>query len=353
MERRALRELVGVGLGLALSLGAAEWGLPRIYSPPPLAREADDAVTELRASDPDTIILGSSHARAFEGVRRALAEETRGEHRVLIVPLELGRLSAYRWLLEHRIAPLVDERRADGALARPSLRRFILVTHWWDSCFADDEPAPNVPARAWTFGDFARDVAAHGLTAFNRGYSSHQWQLATARSSVLRVRGESSLIADDLVDSIGGLVRPHPRDPAIDRARLERQSESWRAMIERGATDPRCHARGEIEAREAIMEFARQRGLEFTTVLFPLMPITVTRRARETTLRDFSQRMASLARERGHRLVDWTTSTPLLDEDFQRDFDHPAPSGVAKLARFALAGDLAFLRTPAPSRGTR
>jgi hypothetical protein len=336
------RDIVGACAGVVCSLLVAEAAASHAFTPPPTLREADDAVAELAREAPDTLILGSSHARAFEGVRAALAAETRGAHRVLIVPLELGRLSSYRWLLEHRLAPLLDAHRAAG---RP-LRRMILVTHWWDECFADGEPAANLPARAWTLADFGQDAAAHGLTAHNRGYTSRRWQALTARSTILRVRGESVFVADDLLHALIG--RPRAADAATDGWQRELRAVTWRAMIERGADDPRCQGRDEAAAREAILSFARSRAVELTMLLFPLMPTTVTARARRSTLQDFSARMAALAAERGHRLVDWTTSTPLTDDDFQRDLDHPSPSGVAKLAAFGLAGDLAFLRDPPP-----
>lgn len=350
MSTEKLREIAAVCLGVAVALAAAELGVSSVYAGPPLLREADDAVADLARGDPDTMILGSSHARAFEGVRQRLAAETHGAHDVLIVPLELGRLSAYRWLLEHRLRPLVDETAPDGRRVRPSLRRLVLVTHWWDACFADDEPAPNLPARAWTLGDFARDVAAHGLTPHNRGYSSRRWAEATSFSTVMRTRELSTSARDDLVDAGIGRLRGRGEAGGGEPAhQADTRARTWQAMIERGYTDPRCRARGEAEARDAIFAFARTRGLELTVILFPLMPRTVTERARRTTLRDFSERVEALARSRGVRLLDWTTSSPLTDGDFQRDFDHPNASGVAKLADFGLSGGLRFLREPPAS----
>ena len=56
--------------------------------------------------------------------------------------------------------------------------------------------------------------------------------------------------------------------------------------------------------------------------------------------------VAQLAREQPIRLVDLTFKTPLMDLDFQADLDHVTPESNKKFAAWALANDLAYLRTP-------
>ena len=91
-------------------------------------------------------------------------------------------------------------------------------------------------------------------------------------------------MADDLLRTLVG--RPGAADAASEGWQREVRAVTWRAMIERGADDPRRRGRDEAAARDAILSFARSRGVELTMLLLPLMPTTVTARARRTTLGD-------------------------------------------------------------------
>lgn len=319
---------------------AADLALQAAIEYPPPLREVEDAVEEYERSDPTTLVLGSSHARSFGWLGRLLMERTGGAERVLDVPVEFGKATSYLWVLENRLAPLIDETDASGRRVRAGLRRFILVTEWWDSCpeSQDGRLATNIPARAWVLSDFLRDVASNGLTGYNRNYLNNRFTEMLEASVLWRDRGHDRL-RNELQVALGGVGR------GISAASVERRVRDFQRMIEDGERcllDPR-----ETAATRAILEFFRERGIERTVVVYPRMPATVTPRSRDGTLAAFSAWMAGLQREMGFGLTDWTFASPLSDEDFELDLDHLRPEGNRKLAEWALAGPLSFLAGPA------
>lgn len=303
--------------------------------PPPL-REVEDALAEYRAGDPTVLLLGSSHARTFTTLGELLRERTGGKERVQDVPLEFGKLSSYEWLLEHRLRPLIEERDAAGALVRPSLRRFVLVTEWWDSC-PTEGPASNLPARAWDFADFVRDVADKGLTGYNGNYLSNRWTRLLVGSVLVRDRGH-----ERIKEGLRALVAE--LSPAVTQAAFDRRVSEWHRNLEEGVV---CVASAsEMAAFQRIVEYFQGRGVEVTVVLYPRMPVTLTEKAKATTLRAFSEKAAALARSLGVRVVDLTLDHPLTDDDFEPDFDHITADGNRKFGAWAIEGPLAFLATP-------
>ena len=118
------------------------------------------------------------------------------------------------------------------------------------------------------------------------------------------------------------------------------QLAKWRQDIETGQS---CLLfPSEREALERMEAFARERGLEFTVVLFPLMPETVTP-AGQLTLDRFAELMRRRGKELGYRVVDLTGLPVLSDADFMRDRDHLSVAGNAKFVDWALRHELAFL----------
>ena len=133
----------------------------QLFSPPRVDSEVEDAIQKYENADPDILVLGSSHARTFEVVDRELQARTGGKRTMLAVPVEWGKLSTYAWVLEHRLKPLIEEADPHGVLRRRNLEEFILVTEWWDSTPLE-EPAWNLPSRAWQFRDFLKDFLRNG-----------------------------------------------------------------------------------------------------------------------------------------------------------------------------------------------
>ncbi len=327
-----------VGAAVCVTVAGTDRLLTRVVHFNPPLREVADALSDYDDTDPTVLVLGSSHARSFEVMGEILSRMTSGRQRMLAVPLEWGKVSSYEWLLRHRLAPRIEETDAGGHLVRPSLRHFILVTEWWDTCPAgppgSDALAANLPARAWVFSDFLEDVLKKGLTDYNKNYLNNLWTRALIGSVMIRDRGHETI-----KEGLRALVSEVT--PAVARAAFERRVHDWHRMLEGGADcmgDPR-----EMAALEVITSYFQARGVDVTIVLYPKMPITVTSRGTEKTLRPFSERMAEWARDHRVRLLDWTLDHPLNDEDWEVDFDHLTPKGNRKLSEWALAGGLAFL----------
>ena len=292
-------------------------------------REASDGIADLETKSPEILVLGSSHARTFHVLGRELEGRTRGATQVVSIPLEMGKVVPYLWLIDNRIKPLLDDPTPAGARRRAWLKHFILLTEWWDTCPPEGQYG-NLPSRAWTLEDFIADVGVHGLTGYNRNYLQRRWQRAWGASVLSRLR-KSEDYAAGIQTLLGG---------SADDWR-DAETRRWQKMVEEGADclgDPT-----QMGAMARIVDFAHGRGLDMTIVLFPRKPGTYTERARRTTMVRMSEVMTRFAAEHGVRLVDMTLRSPLTDDDFMADFDHVNAAGNRAFARWALDGDLAML----------
>jgi len=332
------RQGAWVAAAAMATIVAADVLLQRLCPLLPKRMEAEDGIAELHHSDPEVLLIGSSHGRSFVRMAAEVARRSGGARQMVVVPVEYGKLSSYEWILTNRLRPLLEERGPDGAPARRALRRFVLVTEWWDACAPEEELAFNVPARGFTFGHFVADFLRRGLEEWNQNYLDQRWRALLGGSLLVQDRGVGRIV-EAARSRLGLKAAPSAGD---DPERVA----SWRAMVERGADDPRCHDGTERAALERILDWARSRSLDTTLLLFPRKPNTLTERARATTLRRFGEEMGQLAARRGLRFVDYTTSTPLLDSDFMADFDHLTVVGNEKLERWAFERELAFLLDP-------
>ncbi len=330
----ALTSVFAVG-----TLAAIDGGLQRL-KPLEHKREVSDGIAQLQRSDPETLVIGSSHARTFHVLGQQLAAETGRLTPLVAIPLENGKLIPYDWLIENRVRATLDRRTPDGKAAHASLKRFVLLTEWWDSCVQPDGIHWNLPSRAWGLEHYVADVAEHGMTSYNRNYSQYQFRQLFRFSTLVHDRTDPT-IKDTLTRlSRGGAL-------ARTRAEFDDTMENWRRSVERGDNcigDPR-----QVAALERILDFAVARGLETTVVLFPRMPGTLTPKAKATTLARFRELVERKAAPRGIRVVDLSWKSPLEDGDFMADFDHVSATGNLKFARWALGNDLSFLRDPAGS----
>lgn len=340
--------LVQVAAAAVVTLALTDLVLHRIVPYPPPTKEVEDAVREYAAGDPTLLVIGSSHARSFDSVAARLEREAPGAERIVALPVELGKLASYQWVLDHRIWPLADERDASGALRRPGLRRVILVTEWWDSCDTDDGlPSYNLPARAWTLGDFVADVEQHGITSYNRNYVRNRWTRLWERSLLVRDRGHELLLRR---------IRGRIRAPSLEAvaAEYDAQTAQWQRNVEHGVE---CIGSPvQMKALSAMLDDFARRGLETTILLYPRKPGTLTDAARAGTLPRFSAIMKEIATSRGLRFIDLTTTSPLSDAEFAEDFDHLTGPGHQHFAAWALDGSLSWLRdagkSAAVGRGT-
>jgi len=303
--------------------------------------QVDDGVRLLEATNPVAIAFGSSQARSFEVVDALLAERTGGQTRVATVAIEDGRITTAAWVLEHRLAPLIEATGKDGKRVRDQLRHVIFITDWWDSIASPDGrttphgiESKNLPARAWTLSDFIADVRQNGLTDFNKNFVAAAWSNLFGDSVLVRDRGY-------------GLMLRMLKEGRLEMSRAEHLEfiDQKRKGIENNSKDV-C-APQEMTAFAEICDCCRDHGLKLTVVLYPAMVETVSPLARATTLQPFADAAAALCKQRGVDFFDWTYSSPLQFEDF-RDHAHLNPAGHRKLAEWVLSreGDLAPLFHP-------
>jgi hypothetical protein len=343
-RKRAGRRVAFV-VGVALAILVAEFAL-NFASPYRPKREVEDGVRELQAGDPDILAISSSHGRSFHVLGEEITRRTRGRVSVVAFAVEAGQVRAMEWVLRHRAVPLLDERDAAGNRKRARLRHLIFGVTWWDTCRRGSAPPVdhNVVSRAWTWRDYWEDVAAHGINEINRNFVRHQVQ-RQLRSHRLGQLQESDLLqqlADRLTEKLAAAKLPAALADVSSTGAVQIPPAlvRWRQDIETGQS---CLLfPSELEALERMEAFARQRGIEFTVVLFPLMPQTVTP-AGERTLERFTELMRKRGVEQGYRVIDMTLPPFLSDADFMRDMDHLSSAGNAKFADWALQHDLAFL----------
>ncbi|HEU4404670.1 MAG TPA: hypothetical protein VFS43_05200, partial [Polyangiaceae bacterium] len=229
---------------------------------------------------------------------------------------------------------LLDEGKP-GAPKRPSLKHFVLLTAWWDACWKDgDPPVFNLPSRAWALGHFAASVADEGLNDHSRNYLQSRWQELWHGSILVSDRGQDRLI-------VGLRDRVLPLSAKAKAAQYEAKLASWQELMERGATCGNHPA--ELAAAERMLRWAQGRGYDVTLMLYPMMPVTVTAKARRQVQEPFEASMKALAERLGVRFVDATFDHNVGDADFQPDFDHLTPAGHRKFSEWLLEHRLGFL----------
>lgn len=349
------REWGGRGLasflaGMLLAVLLSEIAVS-VVSPGKPRREVEDALRDLRVRDPDVLVISSSHGRSFHVLGEEIARRSAGEVTLVSIPLDAGQIRPMEWVLRNRAAPLLDERDAAGNRVRTRLRHLVFGVTWWDSCRRGSAPAVdhNVISRAWDLNDYLSDVAAHGFTQSNRNFLRYQVQRLERLSRLVQLQGSDAL--QPLVEKIAAAARsaaplgaPHIGQGSPAPA-ISPQLAAWRKDIETGQS---CLLfPSERQALERMEAFARERRLEFTVVLFPLMPETVTP-AGQLTLDRFSELMRHRGRSFGYRVIDMARLPVLADADFMRDRDHLSAVGNAKFVDWALRHELAFLLVKSP-----
>lgn len=309
-------------------------------SPPINRREAEDGVRDLARSNPDVLVLGSSHARTLHVLGQELAARTNQQRSLVAVPVENGKIVVYDWALHHRLAPLIEEKNGDGTLVRDKLRQFLLIIEWWDSCAPQEQQRYaywNLPSRAWTAGDFTADALKVGLTGYNRNYLQNR---------VRRLFAESALVFDRTNQRLVSKAMDLVRGRSLQRSDEDEQQKilAWQQMVENGVS---CLGNSEqMAALHDVISYVKGRGLKMTIMLFPRKPATLTAKAKATTLTRFAEVIRGVGAAEGVEVIDLTTTSPLVDDDFMEDFDHVNQEGNAKFARWALDHPLRFLAEP-------
>ncbi len=335
-QARSWLGLAAVVLAASMLVAGVDLALSAVV-PPPGYPEAEDGLDDLQRGDPTVLVLGSSHLRSFEFVAGELARRTHGAQRLVAVPVDWGKASSYRWTWENRLRPLVDQADPAGNRVRPSLRRVILVTQWWDfrRLGPDDDPLVNLPARAWTFTDWLADVARDGVTPYNQNYVVHRWSRLFPFSALVQYRGRTAIL-----DWLKGRASPERAAEAL-KARYRERLAGFRTYVERGAD--RLFDDADVAAFHAMVSDWQARGIEVTVLLFPRMHGMITDRARLAPIGRFSAWMAGQCRALGVPLIDLSWEHPLEDADFGQDLDHPTDEANRRLAAWLLDGPMRFL----------
>jgi hypothetical protein len=335
-EQRHWGSVILAGLCALTTLAAVDAALHLVAPPKPLL-EIDEAMDGYEAGDPTVLAIGSSHARSFIAVDRALSQRTGGTQHILSVPVEWGKYTPYAWVMQHRVKPILEETDASGALVRDSLRQVLIVTEWWDSTSLDPGTGSitmALPARAWQWTDFLADALENGLTPYNQNFLQRIWRERWSRSSLVQDRGYGN-ITRGIKEALRG------KDVEGEKASYVTRLKGWQSMVEEGVD--RLFDPDQVRSLEEIIDYFKGRGIAVTIVLYPRMPGTLSQKAKDTTLRQFSARMNAFAQEHLVRFVDLTLRHPLTDDDFETDFDHITPEGNRRLAEWVLDRDLAFL----------
>jgi hypothetical protein len=304
-------------------------------APPVQMREVEHGVRDFARENPETLVLGSSHARTLHVLGEELERRTDGARSLVAVPVENGKIEPYLWVLRHRLGPMIDARDAQERSVKSDLKRFMLITEWWDSCpMENGDPYWNIPARAWHFGDFLDSVLDEGVTGFNRNYLQNRLRRLLPGSALVYDRTQQALVQKTVRLLQGEPLSPTPEEVADKTGR-------WQRMVERGVA---CiNSDEQLQALDEIADFVQSRGLEMTLLLFPRKPATLSDQAKRTTLAQFVSTIEAFAAPRNIRVVDLTWTSPMGDEHFMEDFDHINAVGNREFAAWALDHDLAFL----------
>ncbi len=321
---REITTLVAIALAVVV---AAELTIRKIVPMDPRIPEVAEGVAALEASNPDLLILGSSHARSFYAVVNRLEAG-----RAAVVPAEGGTFQVFNWVLRNRLDPLIRARTPGGARVRDRLARLVLVTTYWDMCPAEYAHFEgNLPSRSWTLDHYADDVLRNGMNPLNRNFVQARFKKLFDLSVLARERGE-------LPTALREALQPPDRD-----ARFAHRIAVRRDEVE-GVEYDVCWDPAGRAAFDAIVEYTRAQDLSLTVVLFPLMAETITPKAASTTLARYATWVRERAAAEGFEVVDMTFGAPLERDDFALDCDHVTPAGNERFAEWALAGPLRSLR---------
>jgi len=325
------KSLLAVALAAAVTIVAADRAFAPVVNLPPAEYETRVAIDDYAAADPQVLVLGSSYARSLLPVAAHYAAQP-APLRVAVVPIEGGKMTAYDWLLQHRLAPLMLETDDRGQRLRPSLRELVLVSNYWDAC-GRSAPYPNLPARAWGLQDYLADLVRHGHNSYNNNYLDARWTELLHDSTLVRDRDFARI-----VPRFRERLRPRAAEDLAQSqaARLQ----TWFQMIE--ATDvaraDTCQTAQQEAAYRNILEFARQQNLRVTMLLWPGIPLSRRPSTDAVNTRYRAWVDAIHGPASAVQVIDLTQLVPLADADYRSDLDHLKPSGDAKIEAWAVNG---------------
>jgi hypothetical protein len=298
---------------------AADLAIQRIAPVPAREWQLEDGLGQLERHDRDILIFGSSHTRSFHPLAREL-ERRAGHPRAAIVTMESGWGISFDWVMQQRVAPLLDHDHA--------IHRAVVVLTFSDVCGGGDHS--NLPRNAWRAEDFGGDVLEHGVNEYNRAYLTTRMN-ELLRWSILAQRG------GNVLEQIKKHLRTAEQN-ADARARqiVAMRDSHFESQLER------CPATEEVEAIDRVIDELAAHDIEVTLVMFPLVPSLVPDDA-SAVMTTYRGVVRDLAHRHGVQLLDWARLPIMEDADFRDDLDHLTGPGADKLMTWALAHDLSFL----------
>ncbi len=331
------RSTAMVALGIVLALVCADLAMSAFYNVP-AKRQVRDGLKDLQRI-PNVLAVSSSHGRSFHVLGDTLRDRTDGGTDLIAVALEAGKVDAMEWVLHNRLKPVIVDH--SGAVREP-LTHMIFGITWWDTCRQElpTQTAHNVVTHGWTASDYLDDFSVKGATELNRNYVRNLWRHSFSASALVRTRfaisENFSRFTNFLrVMVLGGL----PEDE------YQQTLDRWHDDIDNGH---QCYLSDmDMAALDRFTEFTKQHKLDFTVVLFPLKPDTITETGLRDTIKPFATALKAYGKEHAIRVVDMTLGI-LDDNEFMLDLDHVTPSGNVKWSEHALDNELKFLLGVSP-----
>lgn len=321
-----------VVLGMALALVCADLTLGAFYNVP-AKRQVRDGLQDLQRI-PNVLVVSSSHGRSFHVLGDTLRKRTDDQADLIAVALEAGKIDAMEWVLHNRLKPMILD---ENGYVREPLTHMIFGITWWDTC-REEQPtqtAHNVVTHGWTASDYMENFSIEGANELNRNYVRNLWRHTFSASALVRTRfaisENFSRFTNFLrVMLLGGL----PDDE------YQQTLDRWHDDIDSGHE---CYLSDiDMAALDRFTEFTRQHKLDFTVVLFPLKPDTITEVGLRDTITPFAKALKAYGESNSVRVVDMTLGI-LDDSEFMLDLDHVTPSGNIKWSEYALDNELQFL----------
>lgn len=294
---------------------------------------------DLWNTDPEVLVISSSHGKTFHEMGEELAARTDGAVNTVSFALYGGTIRGMQWVLKNRVETILDTKIPPGQ----NLRHLLFGVTYWDSCSADNAPpvSVNVPSQAWHFSDYSRDVLSEGFTPHNRNYVREKGKALFGPVRFVMEPPKTKYFLDRLLDKLG--IREYEPPPVIGwpgRGGMVFGLEGWQQMLE--DTYDCLLSSLELQALQEIETFALDRNLEFTAVLFPQHPGTIGEEGR-ATLRRFTELMEERGRRLGYRVVDVQELDILKAEHYRSDLDHLNDQGNEIFSKWLLDNDLSFL----------
>ena len=332
MRTNSIRSLTLLILGIIAALCVADLAM-RLYHDQPAKLQVRDGLKDLQRV-PDVLVISSSHGRSFHVLGDVLRERTDGKVDLIAVALEAGKVDAMEWVLHNRVKPLITDK--EGSI-KPPLTHVMFGITWWDTCREEvpTQTANNVVTHGWQVTDYLEDFAKSGANELNRNYVRNLWRYLFSHSALVKTR----FVIKENFGRFTNFLRIAMRGE-VPESEYQERLDRWHNDIDNGHD---CYlSEMDMQGLNRFTQFTSQHDLDFTIVLFPLKPETITEVGLTSTIKPFAKAMKAYGAKNDVRVIDMTLGI-VDDSEFMLDFDHINPEGNIKWSEYALDNDLQFL----------